>query len=233
MALVLNAKEFAAYHARLAEQFRPTVMRGVRSGAARAVSYLVEQTRAAPPANPRGIGSGGAVDTGAFIRSWRAVPLPEGAALINTSPYAPVIEYGRRSGSRFPPKQALIAWIRRRLLTKPRTKMRKFGPRDSAGQDRAKADKARLESAIKRTGAKDRKFGPRRQPKPVKPIRGKKRTLSSQEQAERLYFPIARAIARRGLIGRKIVTSERAQQWILELVRREVAEELVREWGRQ
>lgn len=207
MAMVLNSKEFALYHRKLAERFRPAVLRGVNSGAARAVSYLVERTRAAPPANPSGIGSGGAVDTGAFIRSWRAVPMPDGASLVNTSGYSPIIEDGRRARSKFPPRAALIAWIRRKLSPSPRPRKTSSNKRDSF-DDRVK-ERAREAKESKR-----------------------KRRYSMSE-AERLYFPIARAIARRGLKGRKILNADEARTWILELVRREVAAELNREMGRR
>lgn len=176
MALVLSSKEFAAYHARLAAQLRPTIIRGVHSGAARAVGFLVQRTRAAPPANPGGVGSGGAVNTGGFIRRWKSVRLPDGAELVNDSPYAGIVDpdaqYGRRPGSKFPPKDALIAWIKRRLSV-------------------------------------------------------------SQAVAERLYFPIARAIARRGLLGRRILHDPEAKRAILDYVRADVRRELDKELAKR
>lgn len=188
MALVLNSREFAAYHQRLAAQFRPAVLRGVHSGAARAVGYLVQRTRAAPPANPGGVGTGGAVNTGAFVRRWKAIRLPDGAELVNDSPYAGIVDpdaqYGRRPGSKFPPKADLIAWIKRRLLTT--SKRSKGGGR--------------------------RRSGP-----------------SADQLAARLYFPVARAIARRGLLGRKILHDPQAKRDIIDFVRADVRRELQRE----
>jgi len=172
MALVLNSREFARYHQRLAQEFNATIMRGVRAGAARAVGYLVERTRTAPPANPSGIGTGGAVNTGSFIRRWRSVPTPTGADLLNDKGYGPIIERGRRPGGKMVPREALIPWIRRRLGV-------------------------------------------------------------SAKEAARAYFPIARAIKRRGLFARQILTAVPAQQMILEMVRREVVEELNRELGKK
>lgn len=235
MALVLDSKQFAAYHQRLADQFRPTVLRGVRAGAARAVGYLVERTRTAPPANPAGIGTGGAVNTGNLARRWRKIDLPDGAALVNDAPYSPVVDGGRRPG-RFPPKAALIAWIKRRLLTKPKTKKRKFGPRDSREAARAKAEKSQLDARIRRFGGKDPQYGPRRPPKERKPPRrgtGRRRTYSLDEQAARLYFPIARAIARRGLLPRRIMSAPEAKTEIMRMVTQEVGAELAREQGRR
>lgn len=237
MPLVLNAKQFAAYHSRLAEQLKPTILRGMRAGAARAVGYLVQRTREAPPANPSGVGTGGAVNTGNFARRWRVTPLPDGVALVNDSPYGPVIEEGRRPG-KFPPKAELIAWIKRRLLVKPKptgTK-RSSGQRGRSEQDRAKAAEKRLAADIARVGRKDPMLGPRRPQKPAPPPkrrRGVRKVYSTDEQAARLYFPIARAIARRGLIGRKILTAPTAQDEILGMVTREVAVEIGRSMAKR
>lgn len=239
MALVLNAKQFAEYHRRLADKFRPTVLRGIRAGAARAVGYLVARTREAPPANPAGKGTGGAVNTGAFVRRWRAVPLPDGAALVNDSPYGPIIEDGRRRGSKFPPRDALIAWIKRKLLAQPRR--RRFGPGEGREARRARLEQKRLESRIARFGREDprqgpkrpEKFGPQRRPKAKPKGRRVKRAPSVDQQAARLYFPIARAISRRGLIGRKILTAPTAKEEILRMVTREVAAELNREMAKR
>lgn len=234
VALVLNSKQFAQYHRKLAERFRPTILRGVRAGAARAIGELVYATRTAPPANPAGIGSGGAVNTGQFARSWKVIPLPDGAEILNTAPHSAVVEGGRRAGSKFPPKDQLIAWIKRKILARP-PKARKSRPRRSAEEQRAAVEKKRLEAAIRRVGAKDPVLGPRRPAKAKKPPprkKGVRRTYSRDEQAARLYFPIARAIARRGLIARKILTLPTMQARILDLVTREVGEQLSREMGK-
>lgn len=230
MAIVLDSKRFAEFHVKLAARFKPAVMRGVRAGAARAIPYLVDRVRNAIPANPGGKGSGGAVNTGALARGFRVLAEPEGAAIVNRVPYAANVDGGRRPGGKFPPRDALIPWIKRKLLTKPKEKKRRFGPRDTPEQAREKANQKRLEAAIKKVGAKDRKYGPKRAPQPKK--RRGKRVLSADEQAARLYFPIARAIARRGLIARKILSAHEAHAHILELVTREVVSELARETGR-
>lgn len=234
MALVLNSAQFANFHKRLAERFKPAVMRGVRSGAARAIPYLVQRTRTAPPANPGGVGSGGAVDTGALVQSWRVIAAPDGASIVNMAAHGANVEYGRKSGSKFPPRAPLIAWIKRKLLAKPKVKKRRFGPRNTKEQDREIADRRRLENAIRRVGAKDPQYGPRR-PKPDGRRKGDgrgKRTISADDQAARLYFPIARAIARRGLIARKLLTAPEAGEEILKLVTWEVTNELNRETSR-
>jgi len=234
MALVLNSREFAAYHARLAAEFRPAVLRGVHSGAQRAVGYLVQRTRAAPPANPAGVGQGGAVNTGAFIRRWKAVRLPDGAELVNDSPYAGIVdpdaEYGRRPGSKFPPKAELIAWIKRRLLTRPPQKRRKFAPKTGADKEREDAQKARDKKVRDFLRDHDREPKPERKPAPAGGSGGKRRAGPSADQlAERLYFPIARAIARRGLRARRILHDPQAKRDIIDFVRIDVRRELQRE----
>lgn len=165
--LKLNAAQFALYHRKLAKEFRPTIMRGVMSGAQRSIAYLVDRTRKAPPANPAGIGEGGAVNTGAFIKSWTVRPLPDGAALMNTRGYSPIVEHGRQAGSRLPPKRAIVPWLIRRLKLKP-------------------------------------------------------------EQAEKIWYPVALSIARRGLIGRKIISADEARSEIMKRVNAEVLHELQR-----
>lgn len=169
--LRMDARQFASYHKRLAQQFKPAVMRGVRAGAARCVTYLVEQTRGAASANPAGKGTGGAVNSGSFLRLWRSFPLPDGALVTNTSPYGPIIEYGRRPGAKMPPLLAIGLWLQRRLGL-------------SAADARSRA------------------------------------------------FLVARAIKRRGLIGRRIMTSDASRQRQLELIHAEVVHELNKELNR-
>jgi hypothetical protein len=235
MALVLSSREFAAYHKRLADQLRPTILRGVHSGAARAVGYLVQRTRAAPPANPAGVGSGGAVNTGAFIRRWKSVRLPDGAELVNDSPHAGIVDpdaqYGRRPGSKFPPRDALIAWIKRRLLARPPQKRRRFAPRTGPDKERADAQKAR----DKRVRDFLRNHEPPKERKPAGGAGGGKRRggPSADQLAARLYFPIARAIARRGLLGRRILHDPEAKRAILDYVRADVRRELEKELAKR
>lgn len=89
--------------------------RAILSAALRAVALMQRRTDLAPPANPAGIGSGGAVNTGHFRRAWKATPAPDGAYLFNDAPYAGVVEFGRRAGSRMPPRDVIAHWAQRRL----------------------------------------------------------------------------------------------------------------------
>lgn len=56
-----------------------------------------------------------AVDRGAFKAAWRSVQAPYGAELVNDTPYAGVIEFGRRPNRPGPPLQPIIEWVHRKL----------------------------------------------------------------------------------------------------------------------
>lgn len=169
--LRVNSREYARYHHRLAQQLRPVLLRGIRSGARRVVSLMIERTRTAPPANPAGIGEGGAVNTGEFVRRWKSLPLPDGAVVTNDDPKGPIIEHGRRPG-KSPPLEVIATWALRRL-----------------GLD--------------------------------------------EKEARRAAYPIAMAIRKRGLLGRKILTAHEAQTRIEYLVRNEMIHEIERELAKR
>jgi hypothetical protein len=59
------------------------------------------------------------VDTGRFRNAWKASPLKNGAMLSNDTPYAAVIEAGRRPGARMPPLGPIEAWARRKKISIP------------------------------------------------------------------------------------------------------------------
>jgi len=100
---------------KLGAALKPAAVKGILRGAYRVQAMLQQFTGQAPPANPNGIGTGGAVNTGFYKRAWKIQTLPDGARVFNAAPYAPVIEWGRRPG-RFPPKAVIVAWIQRRLM---------------------------------------------------------------------------------------------------------------------
>ena len=97
-------------------RFKKAALRGAKMGAMRAVSTLQRATSLAGPANPQRVGTGGAVNTGAYKRAWKWETLPDGARVFNAMPYASVIEFGRRSGvTAQPPTLAIANWAQRRL----------------------------------------------------------------------------------------------------------------------
>lgn len=115
MTYVLKMEEWKNYHRLLAADFMPTVRVGLQSAGARLIVRLVERTRTAPPANPAGKGTGGAVNTGALARGWKAEPTSAGLRLYNVESYAPIPEYGRRIGAPIPPTPPIARWAQRKL----------------------------------------------------------------------------------------------------------------------
>jgi hypothetical protein len=112
--LNLTVEQFARHHGRLATQLLPAVHRGLRSGIMRALVMLQRKTREAGPAGPV-LSTGGAVDTGSFLRGWKTRPTPTGGVLENVAPHSAVVEEGRRPNRRAPPSQVMYEWARRRL----------------------------------------------------------------------------------------------------------------------
>lgn len=114
----VDIKEAGALFRRMGERLPGTIEKGVRSFVARAKPMMVQATDQAVPANPRGVGRG-AVNTGNYRRRWKAEVLRgerlPGAVVANDTPYAGVIEYGRRAGARMPPVDALARWAQRKL----------------------------------------------------------------------------------------------------------------------
>jgi hypothetical protein len=111
---IFKPKQYQEYMARLATNYMPTVKRGLLSGAMRTLPTMHRRTREASPANPSGTGKGGAVNTGNYLRAWKARATENGAVVENESPAASIIEYGRRPG-KMPPRDAIARWAQRRL----------------------------------------------------------------------------------------------------------------------
>lgn len=112
---VMDLSDYVRHLDKAGDRVRQAALTGVRSAAARAVPELVRRTREAPPANPAGIGHGGAVNTGALVRGWRKQDTPNGADVFNPVAHAPIAERGRRPGAKAPPLEVIVEWARRRL----------------------------------------------------------------------------------------------------------------------
>lgn len=172
MRAIVSPREFALYMERLSGGFIPAVKRGILSGAMRGLTVLDRRTREARSANPRGIGTGGAVDKGGgggFIGRWKVEATATGAVIRNNAVYAPVIEWGRRVGSLMPPVKVIARWAQRRIGLSP-------------------------------------------------------------EEAKRAAFSIARAIQKRGLLPRLILTD--AIPELMSVTRQEVDRELAQEMSK-
>lgn len=100
----INLNQVADRYRRLGRQFWPTVMKGARLGAERARAEMVKRSQEA-------------FDRGASARSWKATTSVSDrtVTVYNQAPYAGVIEYGRRPGSKPPPSKVLEPWVRRKL----------------------------------------------------------------------------------------------------------------------
>ena len=94
----------------LARQHRELALRALRLAALKGVRVVVTQII---PSH----GDDAPVDTGAYRASWKAVSQPDGAAVLNDSPMAPIIEYGiRGSHVKIGRKMlgALFSWLLRK-----------------------------------------------------------------------------------------------------------------------
>jgi hypothetical protein len=168
MAIRVDPSKLGHLEAQLQHRLVAIKSRAALSAAQRSVALMQQRTRQAPPANPSGIGQGGAVNTGNYLRRWRAMRQANGASVYNPTPYAGVIELGRRPGSRMPPVGIIARWIQRRLSV-------------------------------------------------------------SIEVARQSAFIIARAIAERGLLGRRVMTHPTALRKMAKFFQDEFTKELDRE----
>lgn len=161
----MTLKEFQRYLKGVPKALNEHIVKGIQTGAQRAIAIAVAEGDAAPPASQRG--SIGAFNTGRYHRSWHVENVADGAVVSNIAPYADVIERGRRPGRRQPRTETIVQWARQRL-----------------GLDEKKARQA--------------------------------------------AFPIARAIGRRGLRARRVLSSARPKMIaaVLEEVKASIAEAL-------
>lgn len=79
----------------------------------RVVQEVIHTTK--PQRYSTGRSLGIPVDTGAFKGSWHATDLPDGALIYSSSPYASIIEHGRRPGPVSVWK--IYPWVMRKVLT--------------------------------------------------------------------------------------------------------------------
>lgn len=113
--VTLTPEGLVASYLRLGEQYPAAIRRGLLSASLRAIPALQKATRQAQPASPDGVGQGGAVNTGAYLRAWKSRPVEDGFAVTNDSPYSGIIEQGRAPGGKMPPIEPIARWAQRRL----------------------------------------------------------------------------------------------------------------------
>lgn len=78
------------------------------------------------------------VDRGTYRRSFEAADIKNGAEFFNHAPHAPIIEGGRRKGSKMPPVDLIAAWVKRKGLGRVR-----IGPIQKGGRRRPNAEQIR------------------------------------------------------------------------------------------
>jgi hypothetical protein len=110
----MSPATYSFYMNLLAERYMPALRHGILSGAMRCIPFLQKRTDEAVPASETG--SRGAFNYGRYKMGWKYAYIPEGAKVYNQTPYAGVIEYGRRP--KYPGKEgvnALHRWVQRKF----------------------------------------------------------------------------------------------------------------------
>jgi hypothetical protein len=94
----------------------PKVYKKINVGKSQAIrtALLIAARRGATELTQRSIAMR-IFNYGVYARAWRGISHARGAAVTNAEPYAGVIEFGRRPGSRFPPRAPIEAWVKRKL----------------------------------------------------------------------------------------------------------------------
>jgi len=159
------------------------------------------------------------VDRGVLRASWDGKVVQTGVleqgvggafnVLVGSSQkYAPFVERGRRKGAKMPPRAAIEAWVRRKLLGKARRPGAK-GARGAAGRTisaaaargpRVRASGRREAQALRIAAVQDpRRAARRRRTVARLEAMGGVRSKAGQREVDRLTFLIRRAIAKRGI----------------------------------
>jgi len=61
-----------------------------------------------------------------YLQGWKAAKLDNGAVLFNDTPYAAVIEHGRRPGSKQPPLAPIAEWLEQKLRGKVKNRKKRL-----------------------------------------------------------------------------------------------------------
>lgn len=93
--------------ARLGKNKQAQMRKAAKGAAQRGVSFIVRV--AIPNAQPHA-----PFDRGLYSNSWKDTPIPKGHRLYSDSPYAGIIEWGRRPGA-WPPIQPIREWVYRKM----------------------------------------------------------------------------------------------------------------------
>ena len=111
--VTMDMSRWATSLVQLRERFVPAVKRGLKRGGLASIPILHRATELAPAANPGGTGIG-AFNYGIYKRAWKTYSLPDSQVIINDTPYAGIIESGRRPGLA-PPRVQIARWAQRKF----------------------------------------------------------------------------------------------------------------------
>jgi hypothetical protein len=109
----ISISQAPAWVSMMGKEIKAAAVKGLYSAAVRTVSHIQTVVIPREPRVP--------VDRGIYRAGWRAEKLPDGAMVINTVPYASIIELGARAGNIKPGRKmidALTEWVRRKGLAK-------------------------------------------------------------------------------------------------------------------
>lgn len=219
-ATVMDLSEYVRHLDRAPAKVRAAALRGVRDAAQRAVPELVRRTRIVPAGNPGKIGSG-AVNTGDLARRWQWQATQNGADVFNDKPYASVIEGGRRRGAKMPPVGGGTASgpVRQRV----------HGPTGRVQRTRPSVVMTDLMLWVKRKlnvaagPIRQRVHGPTGKVTVTRP-----RVNMSESMLRSVTFLVARAISKRGLAPRPIMTSREFVDWLRERAAEAIGHEVAK-----
>jgi hypothetical protein len=120
------------------------------------------------------------VDTGQYLRSFRSKDTHDGAEVTTSEQYAPIIELGRRAGSKPPPLKEIEEWLARKMqrpkakrkrkkkVGRPRKagsrgkKVRKAGKRKTKAKRKTKEERFKLRARAIQMSIHRRGIAPRR-----------------------------------------------------------------------
>lgn len=108
---VFNLSELPQFERYLADGLHAAAKRGLLSTAMRVVSKITTEVIPAEIRPP--------VDRGIYRAAWRFISIPDGAMVVNTLPYASIIEYGARAENIKIGRamiDALTEWVQRKGL---------------------------------------------------------------------------------------------------------------------
>lgn len=117
----ISLKDAGRWVASLKGDLRDAAEKGLLSAAARLVAHI--QTVTIPQADPQ------PVDRGMYKAGWRYKAIKGGAEVYNTTPQAPIIEYGAKAANIKVGRKmidALAQWVRRKGIAKDEREARQI-----------------------------------------------------------------------------------------------------------